>query len=633
MGKVLGQAWRGCRLLVNAKPYGRDMSEPTPPATKPTPWRRAVRPLVWWSIMVLLMFAYRTHERLSASTRLTFEPVLAGKNVSFETETTLDGLGVSSGQRLTIGWHTLRLTHPKTRSFSTNLFIWYGENELGQIALERSAGKLVINANPAASRLTIQGPEFSLTLTNTPGITSAVPADRYVVQATYRYWNRRDEVVVAPDQNVVQKFAPQLGALRVESSHEDVTYLLLNSNSKVIEVGALPVSLNELPEGNYQLRATRKSEQRELPLTIKSGVTNKVKVEFLYGAVVLETDPSGASVTSEGHDYGLTPLTLPELKPGEREFTVRLSDYEPVTTALTVVANQTNSFHTNLVSRFFSEAMTRAQRYYEAKDYEAAAEAATEALTHKPEDEFGERLQRTATGLGHLVRAEALGKREEYGEAIKQLNLVQETMPDSASAKTLLADYSKREQERIATENKRQAELAAAERIRREQEQAEQQARQKTSQINQSFNLLSRTYENTGAFNTQDLIVSNAVGVVATAINNALTSGQPVFQVIHYDWPHGDTFSIQARQRIGMEYRECLIVGGQLQTNETKVFFKVLEYDHPPDLKLLNGLLNVSGSIGITSSDPKAATERAERFQARVKEGVAVVRGRIHAID
>src|SRR5882672_1421269 len=159
------------------------MSESTPVTSKPAPWRRGLRPLIWWLIMVLLMFAYRTHERLSANTLINFEPTLSGKRVADEAVAAIDGKPASDGQRIPIGWHTLTVSHPKTKPFSTNLFIWYGPRDLGEIALVRTMGVLVVIARPTAQQLTVRGPEFSVTLTNTYGITSSVPTDRYVLEA------------------------------------------------------------------------------------------------------------------------------------------------------------------------------------------------------------------------------------------------------------------------------------------------------------------------------------------------------------------------------------------------------------------------------------------------------------------
>jgi hypothetical protein len=62
------------------------------------------------------------------------------------------------------------------------------------------------------------------------------------------------------------------------------------------------------------------------------------------------------------------------------------------------------------------------------------------------------------------------------------------------------------------------------------------------------------------------------------------------------------------------------------------LFYKVYEYENPPELKLLNGFLSATSSITITSQDPQVEQKKAERFQARIKEGVELVKNRIESI-
>lgn len=55
------------------------------------------------------------------------------------------------------------------------------------------------------------------------------------------------------------------------------------------------------------------------------------------------------------------------------------------------------------------------------------------------------------------------------------------------------------------------------------------------------------------------------------------------------------------------------------------VFYKVFEYENPPDLNLLNGFLTATSSITVTSQDPNVERRKAERFQERIKEGAEIV--------
>lgn len=577
--------------------------------------------------MVLLMFAYRTHQRLSATTFISFEPKLGRERMAFEAK--LNGEPFTTRQRVPIGWHTLTITNPKAKPFSTNLFIWYGERELGVVTLERATGVLAVKANPPAQSLVIFGTEFSTTLTNTPGLTSSVPTDRYVIQATYKYWQRREEVVIGADQTSPLVFAPKFGTLRIEASHADAIYRLRDDKSQQLDSGLLPATLTNVPQGSYQLTVRRKRDQRELPVVVSANTNNSVQAEFIYGAAVIESDPPGATVMSGGDELGITPLVLPELEPGAFDFVLQKNEFESVAGNLTITANQTNGFRTNLVSEHYTRAIARARYLYSEKNFASAAEAATEALKYKPDDEAATQLHRNATGRAHLERAEQSGNRGDYATAIKDANAALEFLPDSEYAKTLLADMSKREQERLEAERKRQVDLAERERKKQEAEVAAQMRQQRLNHLSTMFYELNRIYNNAAQFTSHELTTTNAAAGVATAINNALGSGQPRFEIITYEWPQANYFKIQLRHQIGVGYRECLIVGAQVQDGETKILWKVFEYENPPELKLLNGFLTAATSIKITSQDPQVEQRKAERFQERVKEGIRIVQAGI----
>ena len=532
---------------------------------------RGVRPLAWWLILVLILYGHRTHQRLMEQTRLNFSVSMQGRPL--DGTVTLDGHSVFSGEKISLGSHRLMVTHPKASAFSTNFFVWYGEHDLGDLALTRARGVLKVAASPPAQSLTIRGPEFSVILTNTSGLTSAVPTDQYVVEALYEHWQKREEVPVMDGLTAVQAFAPKFGALRLEASHGDVTYELRNGNRERLSVGSLPATITELPEGKYQVSARRNDDERDWVVTVTAWATNAAKMEFMYGAANLESDPPGATVTSGGKEYGVTPLTLPELKPGQFEFSLALSDYETLTGSVAVATHATNQFHGTLVSRHYTLALESARRYYANEDYGRAAESATEALKYKPDDV----------------------------EAMK-----------------IVADYAAREQQRIEAQRKQ-----------REAEMAQQQRQQRINHLNEVFEAVSQTYENAHMFGNFEFKATNRLGAVASAINQAMLTTQPAFVVVKFDWPQPDTFTLQVRQRVGIGRRECLIVGVQVGEDETQVRFKVVEYEQPAPIKILGGVITLTPRITIASQDSNAIRAKEEQMHVRVVEGTKLVGERI----
>ncbi len=603
----------------------------TPPTSAPLEsrldyWRRVLRPLSWWLLLVLVLYGIRLHQRLSAQTNVQFTASVPGQPAYPEADAQLDGQPFSSGQRVRIGWHQLVLTHPKGNPRILNLFVWYGQRNLGKIAMERAKGTLAISAAPVAQWLMIRGPEFSITLTNSGGFNSPVPTDRYVVEATYPYWKNSETITVSADATATHSFAPRFGTLTIAASHPDISFQLCRSDGTSVETGRLPVTLAGLPEGNgYQLRALRKEDRQDSVFAVKGGLTNTLKVEFVYGVVSIASEPAGATVLKDGSELGLTPLTLPEVNPGAFEFSLFMDEYETATATLAVTANQTNTYRTNLISQYFTRAMAAARQYYANTDYDRAAEAAAEALKHKSGDGEATSLLHEATVMGHLARAEAWAARGDFTNAITEANLTLTLAPDNTRAKQLVADCTNREQQRLEAIRKHEAEMAEQARQRRARELAEQQAQKRMQELPEAFDVANRLCENASQFSSHQLGTSNSVTTVGNAINRALSDQQPPFQNVRMNWIYPHLFMLEARQRVGIGYRDCLILGSQVRDNEVQIRYKVFEYEHPPDVKLLGGLLQLSTAINITSQDPQVAAANAQKFQQRIKEGVNLV--------
>ena len=270
------------------------------------PKKHVLRPLLWWLILVLVLYGIRTHQRLMETTRLEFTVTMQGQP-HYEASTTFDGKPIVSGQKIPLGNHTFAVTLPKGEPFSTNLFVWYGDHNLGAIDLKRTMGTLSVTAVPPAPFIFIRGPEWSVTLTNSSGLTTSVPTDQYRIESRYAHWDRADDVTVFSGTTAAWQIAPKLGAVQLSCNQSDATFQLLTMDEQPVEAGGFPAFIKELPEGNYKLISRHHGHQHEQTLTVKAGTTNDNPIEFLYGAAVLQTEPPEASVQDgNGREWGIT---------------------------------------------------------------------------------------------------------------------------------------------------------------------------------------------------------------------------------------------------------------------------------------------------------------------------------------
>jgi len=120
-------------------------------------------------------------------------------------------------------------------------------------------------------------------------------------------WNRAPAPSQATEGELVVQSRPLAARVIVDGEDRGVTPLTIT-----------------LPAGSHVLQvAVGGSEPRVIPLMIQPGVQTAQYVELLNvpttGVLEVRSDPARARVFVDGRDYGLTPLTIRDLPPGERE--------------------------------------------------------------------------------------------------------------------------------------------------------------------------------------------------------------------------------------------------------------------------------------------------------------------------
>jgi hypothetical protein len=573
-------------------------------------WRRVLRPLSWWLLLVLVLFGIHTHQRLMEKTRLEFTVTMQGQP-HYEASTTFDGKPIVSGQNISLGNHTFIVTLAKGEPFSTNLFVWYGEHNFGTIDLKRTIGTLSVTAVPRAPFIFISGPEWSVTLTNSSGLTTSIPTDQYRIESRYTHWDRADDVTVFAGSTASWPIAPRFGAVQLSCNQPDATFQLLTLDDRQEESGVFPDLITELPEGSYKLISQHHGHRRQQTVGIKAGVTNDNPIEFSYGAADLETAPAGASVQdTDGRQWGITPLNLPELLPGTLQVTLHLDGYEPVPVLLEITANQTATFHTNLISVGYTGGMKSARAFMANADYARALQAVGDALFAKPDDAAGLALQREATGLGKIQHAKMLVQSGDYIGGDKELVLALKSLPDSDEAKQLMADYKPHEPEQIE--------------------------RERVERLNRPKTVYEETlghYPDANLFENHELTTSMPAQDVASAIVRSLQTVQPIFKIEINRSPKPETYYIAASQDDNgvlsqSGRRQCIIVCGQITDTNTEIHYKDMEYKAKHNVTM-PGLLAFHDDLEFIPIHPSKIPDMTDKLKAQLQAGVSNLTVRI----
>ena len=544
------------------------------PETRKGYWRRVLRPLFWWIILALALMSVHQHQVWIERTRIFYSVTMFETNVLNDAVAKLDGNPIRSGENISLGSHRLTITQAKAENWETNFFAWYGGHDLGKINLKRAMGTLKVSAEPAANVITITGPEFWLTISNSTGKNLLVPTDTYHVGARYaRILDARD-VIVTTGNTGPCAFNPPLGAISLSCNETPAAYQLSDANGNVLERGDVPAVVGDLPSGSYPVVVSYHDHTLKKDVLVSNKQTNDVPFHFAFGAARIESVPAGASVYAANGAYvGLTPIVLSELPVSATEYRVELSGYQNATVLVAVIENQTNAASVTLFSLSYVGSMREARQDMEVGSYKNAVFALAQALAAKPGDADALLLQ-TNAHCRELVQAakDVVAARSDYIAADIQLKQALLFLPDDAEAKRLLTEYEPHE--------------------------AAEMVKIKAWKTRDLFGRVCKANPDAGLFEEHAVTITNLTPeMFRDALVQNCQSKVPTFKVTLNQSAENGICEL-ASARTYPSTRDCLHAGnactviGTDKTGQTPVRFKLLEYPRKLGLEV-----NVNRSI------------------------------------
>lgn len=129
-------------------------------------------------------------------------------------------------------------------------------------------------------------------------------------------------------------------ALTVTTKPENGAKVLLNGR----DVNAItPYSNNMIPSGKYEITVSKyRFATTTKTVDIQDGENKSVEIEmpFVYGKLIVNSEPSGAAIYIDGNDYGVTPAELKNVVVGSHELRLVKTGCVPVTK--TIKLDETN---------------------------------------------------------------------------------------------------------------------------------------------------------------------------------------------------------------------------------------------------------------------------------------------------
>lgn len=171
-----------------------------------------------------------------------------------------------------------------------------------------------------------------------------LPPGRYLVVARApRFADLKEEVYVEAGHAAKVDFHFKGGSLRIESDPAGAMVRLGES-----ALGKTPLTVPVLPVGDCTLSLEYPSWPAvRYTATILEETETKASVRLPHGRLVVESTPSGATVTLAGRNVGVTPLTLATVPVGERKLLWQLKDFPAMETTVSIKDN--NETRANVV--------------------------------------------------------------------------------------------------------------------------------------------------------------------------------------------------------------------------------------------------------------------------------------------
>jgi tetratricopeptide (TPR) repeat protein len=517
-------------------------------------WRlTGFRSIIVWVLasFVLLSWQYHRQQALQATTQFTVS--MEGRSPLYRAE--LNGSVFDAGSHSGLGHKRLTLRAANAELFVTNVFVWYGGKNLGNLSLTRSRGMLDFSITSAARRFTVTGQETNGSFGSTTHEILSLPTGRYKLTTEFTRFTSEQDIEIFANQTHRVSINPFITALRLDSQPTDAEFHLTSITTPGISIRSnTPVLLAEMPTGKYELAIWKGDYRKTMPVALTgSEGTNELMVEFDYASISVTSTPPGAQVLHGARRLGVTPAIL-NLPPGSYRLDIFKEGFQGTNVSLTLTGNATNTLMVTLPNLALLQAMERARQELSAFNYERALTEVETALQIEPEDEDARALKRTIQFNQCFTRAKQFAANRDYSKALADIDAALKLNPDHKEALAFKSSLEKAKQE---------AEQLAAEARRHHPEKV--------------FQAVASRLPNNELFEPQLMRFTNSLKAVSAGLVRAL-GRNPEWNVSPTSNPDMDTAVIHAGIKSFASRKNVVLVVGQTTDSEVALYFKLFEY-------------------------------------------------------
>jgi len=530
---------------------------------------RMLRPVYFWIAASSLLFLWRHHEIQARKATIQFTVSMEGRRGEIFHQVTLNGRPYRSGERSGVGWKKLVVQAQDAVPFEAELFVWYAGVSFGSITLDRAHGDMDLEFSPAPEIVRITGPEENRTLNNPSRESLFLPTGSYNVEAKFARFSITRVVEIKWNQTNYVAIKPTVATLRLISEPDQADFQLSSRDPPEVSLrGTTPMTIPELPTGEYQLAIARGDYRKNLLLRLNNAQPiNEYNVEFRYAKVSFASEPSGATVSDGGgRVMGTTPVKL-DLQPGSHFFQVAKDGYFGTNFNLTVSETDDRNISIPLINVSFVEALARARdnTFGFNPNYDRALADVEQALAIKPADGPALQLKRAIQFHQHIRNAKQLAVNGDFTRAFAEADAALKLGVNDNEVLTLKTELEKGEREAAS---------------------AKAEARRNNPEKVLSNVTSSQPYKD--LFPVNVMRFTNSLEAVRAAVTRGL-GRKPEWSIRQDGKRDDDTVVIFADTRgFGWKQNVALVVG-QTTDTEVTVCFKIFAYTLGENIQITIG--------------------------------------------
>ncbi len=261
----------------------------------------------------------------------------------------LDGLyrGTTPMQidNLATGQHSIRLSKSGYQELTATVNVLAASTTPYSFTLNPivQTGSMYVSSSPTGAIITLDGTDRGTTPLQ---IDNLAPGQHSLQLSKVGHSEFYDTINLQPGMVIDfhYELLPPLGSLSISSSPSGAA-LYLNG----IYQGTTPKQIDHLVTGQHTIRLSKESYQ-DLTTTATVQAASTTSYSFVLnpivksGSISVTSSPTGALVTLDGVNKGITPIKIDNLGPGQHSIRLSKGGYHDATTTVTVLAGATSPY-------------------------------------------------------------------------------------------------------------------------------------------------------------------------------------------------------------------------------------------------------------------------------------------------